>query len=227
MIVASQAGAPASLKLVSSRSGWMAAKSIPCRGERRSQLGLTDGVRAGIGTVVAETQHIQGSVVLGHRRQARHVSWPLVPSKVWNSPQSSTVANRRPSRSRWSASAAANSARSPARRPSPARSPVPSRPRRRPAPTIPARPREERSRRPAARIEHRSGESALGGQPHTAGCGRPVSHGAGPSRYDASQGSPVSDWSAALLNGSSERVPDRSDTFVSSPSWSCHHIVAR
>ena len=46
--------------------------------ERRSQLFLTDGVRASIGTIVAEAQHIQGSIVLGHRRQARHVSWSLV-----------------------------------------------------------------------------------------------------------------------------------------------------
>ncbi len=36
--------------------------------ERRSQLFLTDGVRASIGTIVTEAQHIQGSVVLGHRR---------------------------------------------------------------------------------------------------------------------------------------------------------------
>src|ERR1700724_1175489 len=31
--------------------------------ERRSQLVLTDGVRAGIGTIVAEAQHIHGSMV--------------------------------------------------------------------------------------------------------------------------------------------------------------------
>src|SRR5271166_1618724 len=36
--------------------------------ERRSQLFLTDGVRASIGTIVAEAQHIQSSIVLGHRR---------------------------------------------------------------------------------------------------------------------------------------------------------------
>jgi len=35
-------------------------------------------VRAGIGTIVTEAQHIQGSIVLGHRRQTRHVSWSLV-----------------------------------------------------------------------------------------------------------------------------------------------------
>src|SRR6267142_2240925 len=43
--------------------------------ERRSQLFLTDGVRASIGTIVTEAQHIQGSIVLGHRRETRHVSW--------------------------------------------------------------------------------------------------------------------------------------------------------
>lgn len=36
--------------------------------ERRSQLFLTDGVRASIRTIVTEAQHIQGSIVLGHRR---------------------------------------------------------------------------------------------------------------------------------------------------------------
>ena len=36
--------------------------------ERRSQLFLTDGVRASIGTIVTEAQHIQGSILLGHRR---------------------------------------------------------------------------------------------------------------------------------------------------------------
>jgi hypothetical protein len=46
--------------------------------ERRAQLFLPDGVRARIGTIVTEAQHIQGSVVLGHRRQARHISWSLV-----------------------------------------------------------------------------------------------------------------------------------------------------
>ena len=45
--------------------------------ERRSQLFLTDGVRASIGTIVTEAHHIQGSIMLGHRRQSRHVSWSL------------------------------------------------------------------------------------------------------------------------------------------------------
>ena len=49
--------------------------------ERGSQLFLTDGVRAGIGTLVAEAQHIQGSIVLGNPGQARHVSWSLVAIK--------------------------------------------------------------------------------------------------------------------------------------------------
>jgi hypothetical protein len=46
--------------------------------ERRSQLFLRNGVRAGIGTIVAEAQHVQGSVVRGHRRQASHISWTLL-----------------------------------------------------------------------------------------------------------------------------------------------------
>lgn len=36
--------------------------------ERCSKLFLTDGVRASIGAIVTEAQHIQGSIVLGHRR---------------------------------------------------------------------------------------------------------------------------------------------------------------
>jgi hypothetical protein len=36
--------------------------------ERGSQLFLSDGVRARIGTIVTEAQHIDGSVVLGHGR---------------------------------------------------------------------------------------------------------------------------------------------------------------
>ncbi len=36
--------------------------------ERRSQIFLTDGVRASLGTIVTEAQHIQSSIVLGHRR---------------------------------------------------------------------------------------------------------------------------------------------------------------
>ena len=41
--------------------------------ERRSQLYLTDGVRAGVGPIVTEAQHIKGFTVLGHRRETRHV----------------------------------------------------------------------------------------------------------------------------------------------------------
>jgi hypothetical protein len=48
------------------------------RVERRSQLLLTDGVRASIGAIVTEAQHIQGSIVLSHRCQTRDVSWSLV-----------------------------------------------------------------------------------------------------------------------------------------------------
>src|SRR5437870_12941636 len=35
-------------------------------------------MRASIGTIVTEAQHIQNSIVLGHRRQTRHVSWSLL-----------------------------------------------------------------------------------------------------------------------------------------------------
>ena len=45
--------------------------------ERGSQLFLADGMRAGIGTFIAEAQHKQGCVALGHGRQTRQVSRPL------------------------------------------------------------------------------------------------------------------------------------------------------
>jgi hypothetical protein len=35
-------------------------------------------VRASTGTVVAEAEHIQRSIVLGHRRQTRHIPWSLL-----------------------------------------------------------------------------------------------------------------------------------------------------
>jgi hypothetical protein len=43
---------------------------IPSSGgvERRSQLFLADWVRASVGTLVTEAQHIKGSFVFGHRR---------------------------------------------------------------------------------------------------------------------------------------------------------------
>jgi hypothetical protein len=48
------------------------------RAECRSQLFPTDGMRPGIGTFVAEAQHIQGSILLDDRRQTQCVFWPLV-----------------------------------------------------------------------------------------------------------------------------------------------------
>jgi hypothetical protein len=47
-------------------------------GERGSQLVLTDGMRAGVGPNIAEAQHIQRSVGLRHRCQARRVSGSFV-----------------------------------------------------------------------------------------------------------------------------------------------------
>ncbi len=46
--------------------------------ERCSQFFPTDRVRASTGTLVTEAQHIQCSIVLGHRRETRHVSCSLV-----------------------------------------------------------------------------------------------------------------------------------------------------
>lgn len=53
---------------------------IPSGGrvERRSQFFLTDGMRAGFGPRVAETQYIQCSIVFGNRRQTRYVRKSLV-----------------------------------------------------------------------------------------------------------------------------------------------------
>jgi hypothetical protein len=73
LILASQAGAPSLWYLVLIRSG--SGGDIPSSAgvERRSQLLLSDGVRAGIGTIVTEAQHVEGSIVLGHRRETRRV----------------------------------------------------------------------------------------------------------------------------------------------------------
>src|SRR5207247_6435547 len=43
-----------------------------------SHLLVTDDVRDNNYYIVTEAQHIQGSIVLGHRRQTRHVSWSLL-----------------------------------------------------------------------------------------------------------------------------------------------------
>jgi hypothetical protein len=79
LIVANHAGAPSSswYLVCPVRIDGGDIPSIP-RVERRSQLFLADGVRASIGTLVTEAQDIQASIVLGHRRQTRHVSSPLV-----------------------------------------------------------------------------------------------------------------------------------------------------
>jgi len=46
--------------------------------ERGPQLLLGDGVRPGVGTFVAEAQHVQRSIRRGDRREARHVRRSLV-----------------------------------------------------------------------------------------------------------------------------------------------------
>ena len=45
--------------------------------ERRSQLLLTDGVRASIGNSVAEAQHIQDSTAFSDRGETRYIFRPL------------------------------------------------------------------------------------------------------------------------------------------------------
>ncbi len=124
------------------------------RVEHRSQLFLTDGCGpvSGPSSLKHNTYRVPPCSVTDARRAAYPGRSP--PSKVWNSPQSSTVSKLRPKRSRWNASAAASSTSIHGRRPSPARSPVPSQPRQRPEPAIPARRREERSRR--SRSPHRA-----------------------------------------------------------------------
>jgi hypothetical protein len=66
-------------------------------------------VRASIGTIVTEAQHVQGSIVFGHRRQTRHVSWSLVAVEGVEQSAVQHRLNLRPKRSSWNASAAANS----------------------------------------------------------------------------------------------------------------------
>ena len=160
--------------------------------KRRSQFFLANRVWAGIGTFVTEAQHVQGSIVLGHRGQARYVSWPLAAVKRVEQPAVQHRLKQRPKRFSWSALAAAKStsipraaafaraiagavsATSTPRTGNPSEatcsafSPVPQ-----PASsTGPANPPSDATRA-------------------IAGYGWPASHGAGPLWYDASQGSPV------------------------------------
>jgi len=125
------------------------------------------GVRASTGTIVTETQHIQGSIVLDHRRQARHVSWslaaiegmeqPAVQHRVKPAPQ--TLQLGRVSRSELNLDPAVAGLR----------------PGDRQCRLSHVNAQDRQSQRgdvkgvlagPAARIEHRSGESASGCQTH-------------------------------------------------------------
>ena len=66
---------------------------------------------------------------------------------------------------------------------------------------------------PASCIEHRAAEYAPSrARCTTAGCGSPMSHGAGPSRYDASHGGPraARDWSVIAVRRNPRRVRRRS-----------------
>src|SRR5215831_1307780 len=140
------------------------------------------------------------------------------PSKVWNSPLSSTVSNLRPRRSSWNASAAANSTSIP--RASAFSLAIAS------AVSATSTPRTDNPSVATCRafspVPQPTSSTAPANPPSdakrtTAGCGRPISHGAGPAWYDASQGSPViRSWLVGFRppNGSSARVPDRSDNFV-------------
>lgn len=125
------------------------------RVERRSQLFLTDRMRASIGAIVTETQHIQGSIVLGHRRKIRHVYCSLlavesveqsgVQHRVELAPQ--TLQLERVSRSELNLDPTVGCLRA---RDAPMLSP----PRQSPEPTTPARRGRERSR--PSRTPHRA-----------------------------------------------------------------------
>ena len=122
------------------------------------------------------------------------------PSKVWNSPQSSTVSNLRPDAPAGTRQPQRTQPRSHARRPSLERSPVPSQPRQRPEPTIPARRREARSRRsrsphraPLRRIRLRMPDARL-----LAAAGRyPKAQGRRGTRHPRAVPSAVRDWLGA------------------------------
>ena len=124
---------------------------------------------------------------------ARFATYPgrSSPSKVWNSPQSSTVSNMRPKRSSWNASAAANSTSIP--RSAAFFRAIAS------AVSATSTPRtdnpSEATRRAFSPVPQPASRTAPANPPSDAkraiaGCGWPISQGAGPSRYDASQGRP-------------------------------------
>ena len=112
-------------------------------------------------------------------------------SKVWNSPQSSTVSNARPKRCNLSASAARNSisiprrsafSRAIARAVSATSTPRTDKP-------------SEAMRRAFSPVPQPASRTAPVNPPSLAnramaGCARPISQGADPSWYDASQGTP-------------------------------------
>jgi hypothetical protein len=135
--------------------------------ERCSQLFLTDGVRANIGTIITEAQHIQDSIVLGHGCQTRHVSRSLVAGEgVEQSavqhrlkPAPQTLQLERVSRSELNVNPTIVGLRSGHRQ--------------RRLSHVNAQNRQSQRgdvksvlAGPAARIKHRSGESAVGCQAH-------------------------------------------------------------
>jgi len=136
--------------------------------ERRCQLLLL--MRCGplvSGPTSLRAQHIQGCIALGHRRQARHVTSPLIAIEgveQVRGPAPSRIGD--PDAPAENASATANSASSPRSSPSSGRLPVRSRPRQRPEAATPARRCEERPRRSRSRIENRANESAIGRHAH-------------------------------------------------------------
>ena len=148
VMVANQPGAPSSWYLVCTRSGSRVVMTHPLAGLNAAATLPGDGVRARVETLVTEAQHVEGSPVLGHRRQTGDVLWSLVASNVWNSAAVQHRLERAapgvpggmrlPQRTR---------PRSRARRPWRGQWPAPSPPRRRPAPPVPARQRGVRSRR--------------------------------------------------------------------------------
>jgi len=120
---------------------------VQVRRLRRSQA-LTQSRRAVWSTVRTSLVPTDRAGHRGHRRQARHVSWPLVAVEGMEQPAvqhrlktcapNALDGTRQPRRTR---------PRSHGRRPSPGRSPVPSQLRQRPGPATPAMRREARSRR--------------------------------------------------------------------------------
>ena len=161
--------------------------------ERGPQVLLADGMRAETGPHVAEAQQVQPTAGTGRRPPGRPRSRAARRRRRCGTARS-RAPSRTPARDNPGRARPRPRTRRPARalRPSRVPGPPPSRPRRRPARSAPERRGGGRCRRCRSRRRGPAPANPPSSARRTiAGCGPPVSQGAGPSSYDASHGRPA------------------------------------